>query len=178
METQANGDQFLVLENGRRYEGTPGQPDYKITEFARYGVRTEAVTPDVASDNSMRIKTSWELITEATPATLGELVWRIGLPLSVISLALLALPLSFVNPRAGRSANLIVALLVYFTYNNAMTLFQNWTTRGQLPFAVSWGALHVAVLVFALAFLHWRMEIRVPWRARLRIWLAGGAQST
>ena len=35
-ETMPNGDRFLVMLNGTRYEGTPGQADFKIVEFERY----------------------------------------------------------------------------------------------------------------------------------------------
>jgi len=160
MEMQSNGDQFLVLENGRRYEGTAGKSDYKVIEFERYGVRTEQAPPNFDADNSTRIKSTWELVTVPTAPNLGELVWRLGLPLSVLSLALLALPLSFVNPRAGRSANLIMALLVYFTYSNALTIVQNWTARGRMPFAVSVWIVHVLVFALALAMLWWRISLR------------------
>lgn len=167
METQANGDQFLVLERGRRYEGTAGMPDYKVIEFERYGVRTEAARPNLAEETATRAKSTWTLINDPNPTHLGELVWRLGLPLSVISLALLALPLSFVNPRAGRSANLIIALLVYFTYSNALTVFQNWTARGRLNFGLTWWLLHALVLALALGLLWWRMHLRRPLGARL-----------
>ena len=40
-ETAANGDRFLVLLNGRRYEGAPGSAEYKIIEFERYAMRIE-----------------------------------------------------------------------------------------------------------------------------------------
>jgi len=39
-ETAANGDRFLVLLNGRRYEGEP-DPRLKIFEFGRYAMRIE-----------------------------------------------------------------------------------------------------------------------------------------
>lgn len=168
VERQTNGDQFLVLENGRRYEGEAGQPDYRITEFARYGVRTEQAVPDLGVNDSARIKSTAQLIEEGTPASLGELVWRIGLPLSVLSLALLALPLSFVNPRAGRSANLLIALLVYMTYSNGLSLIQSLTARGQLSFGVSWWILHVLVLGIALGLLWWRSGMRRPLGASLQ----------
>ncbi|MDH5536620.1 MAG: LPS export ABC transporter permease LptF, partial [Betaproteobacteria bacterium] len=40
-ETMENGDRFLVLLNGRRYEGEAGTADYKISEFERYAMRIE-----------------------------------------------------------------------------------------------------------------------------------------
>ncbi|MEJ1959236.1 MAG: LPS export ABC transporter permease LptF [Nitrosomonadales bacterium] len=41
-ETAPNGDRFLVLLNGTRYEGTPGKLDFRIVEFERYAMRIEA----------------------------------------------------------------------------------------------------------------------------------------
>ncbi len=41
-ETHANGDRFVVLENGRRYDGVPGQPNFRIMEFERYGVKIQS----------------------------------------------------------------------------------------------------------------------------------------
>ena len=40
-EIAENGDRFLVLLNGRRYEGEPGSAEYKIYEFERYAMRVE-----------------------------------------------------------------------------------------------------------------------------------------
>src|SRR5438105_12309087 len=39
--TASNGDRFIVLEPGRRYEGSPGDEQYRITEFDRYAARSE-----------------------------------------------------------------------------------------------------------------------------------------
>jgi LPS export ABC transporter permease LptF len=40
-ETAPNGDRFLVMRNGYRYEGEPGRADFRIYEFERYAVRIE-----------------------------------------------------------------------------------------------------------------------------------------
>jgi lipopolysaccharide export system permease protein len=168
VERMDNGDDFLVMKNGRRYEGTPGQSDYKVMAFDRYGVRIDSQPPDFTTDDSMKIRSTAELIALHTPRALGELVWRIGLPLSVFCLALLAVPLSFVNPRAGRSANLMIALLVYFTYSNALTLVQNYTTQGRLTFGVAWWLVHAIVLIIAIVMIDWRNRLHRPWRS----WLA------
>ena len=177
VEKQPNGDEFLIMNNGRRYEGLPGQPDYKIMEFARYGVRLENRAPDFSNDDSAKIRSTFDLLGDATPRARGELVWRFGLVLSVISLAVLAIPLSFVNARAGRSANLIVALLVYFVYNNMMNIVQSSTARARIPFAVSWWIAHVAVALLALALLAWRNRVPQSLRSRLRARHAARAAS-
>src|SRR5687768_977135 len=43
LEIAETGDRFLVLLNGRRYEGEPGSADYKIYEFQRYAMRVDAL---------------------------------------------------------------------------------------------------------------------------------------
>jgi lipopolysaccharide export system permease protein len=167
METADNGDQFLVMLHGRRYEGVPGQVDFKLMQFDRYGVRIENTPPVFTSDDSMKIRSTLELIALDTPRALGELVWRAGLPLSVLCLALLAIPLSFVNPRAGRSANLMIALLVYFTYSNALTIVQNYTAQSRLPFVVSLWVIHIIVFIIAMLLIMWRNGIHRSFRVVL-----------
>ncbi len=40
-EIAENGDRFIVLQNGRRYDFQPGTADFRILEYARYAVRLE-----------------------------------------------------------------------------------------------------------------------------------------
>src|SRR5207344_41953 len=46
-ELAENGDRYIVALNGRRYQGTPGQADYRIERFERYSMRiqNERTTP-------------------------------------------------------------------------------------------------------------------------------------
>ncbi|GAB4446465.1 MAG: LPS export ABC transporter permease LptF [Rhodocyclaceae bacterium] len=153
-ETAANGDRFLVMKNGRRYEGTPGQPDYRVMRFERYAVRIETKE---AGHIEVQPKTMSlvELAASPQPAARGEMLWRIGIPLSALVLALAALPLSFVNPRAGRSNNLVLAILTFMIYSNLISLSQAWVTQGRLAFGIGWWLVHVAMSVL-LALLFYR----------------------
>ena len=38
VEVDPNGDKFLVMHQGRRYDGVPTQSDFQLMEFDRYGV--------------------------------------------------------------------------------------------------------------------------------------------
>lgn len=176
IERQPNGDDFLVMFNGRRYEGDAGFPNYKIMDFERYGVRIEKKAP-VFDDASVRIKSIVQLVQDGKPYDVGEIVWRVGLPLSVLTLTLLAIPLSMVNPRASRSANLILALLVYFTYSNCLSLVKTWTGQQRIDFGLAWWVVHAAVVAIALSMLYWRNGVHRSWRAALRAYFAGRAQS-
>lgn len=146
-ETAPNGDRFLVLENGRRYEGTPGSPAYRVMEFDRYAIRIEAKElRDIDfAPNSMSL---FELLALWNNAAKAELVWRLGIPLAGLNLALLAIPLSFVNPRAGRTNNLVLAVLTFLIYSNLLGFTKAWVDQGRIPFEI--GVWLVHVMMFAL----------------------------
>jgi lipopolysaccharide export system permease protein len=150
-----------VLEKGRRYDGAKSAPAFRVMEFERYGLRIDASVP-VARDESTKAKSTSDLVADPTPRHLGELLWRIGLPLSAVALALLAIPLSSFNPRVGRSINLIVALLVYVTYSNLLSLSQAWVVQGRLSFSVGVWLIHV-ILFAAAAVMFWRRVSLARW---------------
>ena len=132
IETAENGDRFVVLLNGRRYEGTPGTLDYRTVDFDRYALRIEPREAARTAPTRKAISTL-DLLDDGGPEQLGELHWRLAQPLAVLIMALFAIPLSFVNPRSGRSWNLVLAVLVYALYNNLLSIFQAWTAQGKLP---------------------------------------------
>ena len=152
LETADNGDRFLVLLNGRRYEGLPGTTEYKLSEFERYAMRIEARDIKAALPSAKSLPTI-DLVRNPNPLNLGELTWRVGLPLSALLLALLAIPLSFVNPRAGRSLNLVLAILVYMIYNNVLSIAQAWVAQQRIGLALGlWGVHVIMLLILALLF--------------------------
>lgn len=160
-EVMPNGDRFLVLERGRRYEGTAGTPEYRVMEFERYALRTENRESRNLSD-SPKGRTVFELIDNPTAEHLGELFWRIGIPLAAINLSLLAIPLSFVNPRAGRTNNLMFALLAYMIYSNVLSVSQALIVQGRLRFEIGIWAVH-AVMFGLLLVLFWHRQNPLAW---------------
>jgi len=152
-ETAPNGDRFIVLEQGRRYEGAPGDPEYRITEFDRYAARIELKEGKEVAPTGKNQPT-WSLISNPTQQNLAELLWRVGIPISALVLVMLAIPMSFVNPRAGRSANLLFALLTYMVYSNLLSVSQARVAQGRMDFSVGWWLVHagmIALLVFMFA---------------------------
>lgn len=164
-EFAENGDRFVVLENGRRYEVEPGSPEFKVMEFERYKVRTEdgEAKPSERLPNRMPIT---ELVLDDSNSARGELLWRIGMPVSALILALLAIPLSYVNPRAGRSANMLIAILIYAIYSNLISVSQAWVAQGKLSFWIGVWVVH-ALMLLPLAWLFYRrIAVRMPWQRR------------
>jgi lipopolysaccharide export system permease protein len=165
-EVVANGDRFMVLDAGRRYEVAPGTTEFRIMEFDRYSIRVEARELR-GVEKTPRNATTWELMQVEHIENHAELLWRVGVPISALVLSLLAIPLAFVNPRAGRSANLVFALLAFMIYSNLISVSQAWVAQGRISFSIGWWAVHFFViailpLLFArriLVFSIWR-----PWR--------------
>ncbi len=163
-ESAPNGDRFLTLLSGRRYEGAPGEPEFRVMEFARYAVRIAAKEGDEPEATQKSLSTL-ALIESPTNPNLGELLWRLGIPLSALILALLAIPLSYVNPRAGRSVNLIFALLVYITYSNLLSVSQAQVAQGKLAFGTGWWPMHALMLALALILFARHLSLlRLPRR--------------
>ena len=86
-------------------------------------------------------------------------VWRVGIPVSALVLVLLAIPMSFVNPRAGRSINLLFALLVYVVYSNLLSVVQARVSLGKLDFALGWWVVHAVMALLLVALFVHRMHI-------------------
>ncbi len=151
-ETLPNGDRFLVLLNGTRYEGVPGQRDYNVVDFERYAMRIDTAPAKQALPRA-RTMSTLELWQNRTPKNIAELEWRVGLPVSAVILALLAIPLSYVNPRAGRSLNLVMAIVLYMLYSNMMGVMNTWVGQGKLSPGIGlWGIHAVMLSIAALMF--------------------------
>lgn len=157
-ETLPNGDRFLVLLNGTRYEGKSGQRDYSVIEFEQYAIRIDSV-PAKQARIGVRTMSTPELWRNPTPWNLSELEWRLGLPLSAALLAMLAIPLGYVNPRAGRSLNLILALVLYMLYNNMISVTNSWVGQGKLSPGVGLWGIHAAMLVITVLMFYRRMKL-------------------
>lgn len=161
--------QFLMLENGQRLENVIGQSSLKISDFEEYGSKTgNSATPNENAPEAKFLSTR-DLIKAPTRSNMGELAWRLGLALASFNFVLLAVALARVNPRGGRSTNLIFVLLTFVVYNNLVNLGQGWIFMGLIGFGTLLLALHGGVLLLGLGWLakrHFNWVLRPV--ARLR----------
>ncbi|MEO8022109.1 LPS export ABC transporter permease LptF [Polaromonas sp.] len=144
--------QMLLLDNGQRLESEIGRSALKITEFAEYGSRA-GDSPLINGTTPEKSKSTRELLRSPTPGNRGELAWRLGMALAAINFVVIALALASVNPRAGRSGNLIFVLFTFVVYHNLLNLGQSWITVGAANFAGFVLALHGGALLVALGWL-------------------------
>jgi lipopolysaccharide export system permease protein len=159
VELDKDGDRFLVMSQGRRYDGLPTEGDFQMMEFEKYAQLVS--THNVAESNSNSIKTlpTEALIAAPTPNRDGELLWRVSLPIMGLLLMLLAIPLGYVNPRVGRSANLIFALIFVAINITGLNILQAAVVQNRLSFWKAAWPMHVFVAIVVCLFFMWRLKV-------------------
>ena len=157
-EFDREGNHFIVLEKGRRYQQVEQTLDARLLEFKRYQFRINEAPPDMTINLSIRAKTTLELIASHDGEARAELARRMGMPIMGLLLAFLAIPLSAVNPRAGRSFHLIAAVLIFVVYTNGLNIMQSLILQNRLSFNWACWALHGVIALLVLALLTWHVE--------------------
>lgn len=152
----ATGERVLTLNKGHRYLGVAGRADYDVVSFETLTTRV-APPQTLALSSKRKIRETKSLIGSDDPADQAELQWRIAAPVSVFLLALLAVPLSHLAPRAGRYSKLIWGILVYLAYSNLLGLGQTWIAKGVMPAAVGLWWVHALMGLLLLGILRQRL---------------------
>ena len=111
-------------------------------------------------------------MADNTDNSWSQVMWRVSLPLAALNLALLAIPLGAVNPRLGRSGDILIAGLVGLLYMNLMNLSRAWIANGKLSFGVGVWAIHGLVALLTFFLLMRRLRVKAPRNspAALRPW--------
>jgi len=169
IENMDNGDRFLVLEQGHRYDLKPGSPEFRLADFDRYGVRLESkggadplAEARAAAERVSKARPTMQLLADDTDGARGQIMWRLALPLAALNLALLAIPLGAVNPRLGRSGDLLIAGLIGLLYMNLINLSRGWISGGKLSFAVGVWAVHAVFGLLSAWLLYRRLRVKAP----------------
>jgi lipopolysaccharide export system permease protein len=153
-EIKADGNRYLILDNGYRYDGNPGQADYRAIKYDTYGVLLPK--PDVSDEVTDRdAMPTRDLLAKDDLRSRTELQWRLSLPLLVFIVTLMAVPLSRVNPRQGRFLKLLPAILLYMAYLTILISARGALEKGKIPAALGLWWVHALFLVIGLGLLYW-----------------------
>ncbi len=161
----ADGSTFLVFDKGVRYLGIPGEGNYQVTQFGQYWGR---LTPPIIGATGYYYATPTMELWKKPASDLvaqGELQWRFAMPLSVLIFALLAVPLSRVNPRKGKFTQIFPAILIYVLYANFMFMGRSWIRSGDISPTIGLWWIHGSLLLLAL-ILHLN---QIGWRQVFRL---------
>lgn len=152
------GGLYLILEQGERVQGIPGQKDFTIEKFKEYAVLVEkkaiAFVPHLESLPTKLIWKSNEIHQVALMQS------RLNAPIGVLLLAFLAVPLAKSSPRGGIYGSVLIAFGIYFAYANLQRVNHSWVISGIVP---SWlgyfwveALLSMVGLVMLLRLYDWK----------------------
>lgn len=161
-----SGDLFLVIGPGQRYEGTPGNSDYKIIEFEQHGILAEKKKSLKKRQIDVEEKTPIQLWNSKSLKDQVELHWRIAISVVMIILAMLAVPLSYIAPRQGRFGKVGYAFLVYLIYLNLMAFSRAQIEAEVIPLAINFWWIHFIFILLTIILLvkQNRLLARIPKR--------------
>jgi len=149
-----NNEKILVLYDGVRYHSISDKNGLNIIEFKQHGF----VLPKIQVSNSLdkKEKSTVQLFNSNDIEDKLELQWRISFVLAPIILAILAIPLSKVNPRQGKFTKIIPAILIFITYYSLLASSIDWVEAGYIPLVIGLWWVHI-LFIFA-AIILWRKQ--------------------
>ena len=162
MQSDDPDTRYLVLHQGRRYEGVPGTTEFRVVEFAEHGIpyRLPKLEPADPEPRQMPVTA---LLRSKDILEIAELQWRVGVPISTLLLGFLAVPLSRSRPREGRYGRLAIGLLVFIIYFNLLSAAKSWLEQGSVPPQIGLWWVHAGVLLLGVGLL----SLQNGWHKRL-----------
>jgi len=163
------GERFVILTNGHRYVGSPGELNYTIGRFDEYAIRIPSFGPAIYKRS--RSAKPWEaLLASDDPRDRAEFQYRLSVPIALLAFAVLAVPLARSPPRSGVYGRLTFAVLLYFTFFNLQRVAERWLETGVVP---AWlGMWWLPLLMLAVAGVimvldsNWFWVHRPRWKVR------------
>ena len=150
---------YLRLRDGTRYQNTAGFDRKKIIlHFDQYdlqiisGDMQNTVTSYVAIEGVNTL----ELFKREGPLVSAELQWRLSPPISLLILSALGVLLGKASPRSGRSIGLLIGVVIFILYNNALLIAKNGVEHGELDPIIGLWSVHLLVILLTFVFFQLR----------------------
>ncbi|MGV3629028.1 MAG: LptF/LptG family permease, partial [Betaproteobacteria bacterium] len=67
-------------------------------------------------------------------------------------------------PRAGRSMNIVVAILIYMIYSNLLSIMQAAIAQGRVSVVVGIWVVHAVMALILVALFYRRLSVFSLWR--------------
>ena len=157
-EEDKNGNQFITLEDANRYEGTAQLKEFRISNFHNYLaiIKPKELDTNVDEDKmDVQQLGLLELHDNPTAKAKAEFFWRLTLIISVPLMAFLVIPLSVSNPRQGRLAQILPALLLYLVYFLLSSSVKANAGKGRLDPALWFYMINSGYFLLALLLNCW-----------------------
>jgi lipopolysaccharide export system permease protein len=131
-QEEETGDQLIVLKDGYRYHGIPGETAFRETHYKIHWIRLREGHKGKPRA-SYATKPTGELLGSDNLFDQSELHWRIAMTISPILFTLLGLPLGRVGHREGRYGRVMLGVLIYLIYFKLLKVGQVLIERESTP---------------------------------------------
>lgn len=152
---EASGDLFLVLGPGQRVEGKAGQKDFRFLDYEQHGILIKKKSKPAGKVHSVENSVA-ALWSSNRMSDRVELQWRIAIPILLVTLAIVAVPLSHIAPRQGRFGKVGYALVIYLVYINLIVMTRAQLEAGVIPMAINFWWVHLIFILFAAVLIYRR----------------------
>lgn len=146
------GSQRLVLSDGIRYQSDAENNEFRKVAFGKYYIQIQDQKVAQKRRKLSAIPTE-QLLTSKQADYQSEIHWRIAFPLACLILTFVAVPLSVVNPRQGKFAKMLPALLLFLGYFLLLTALRSAIERGSIPASIGLWPIHFMALVLGLTLV-------------------------
>lgn len=166
VEQEDSGSQRLILEDGMRYQKDHDSGEFRAVEFSKYYIQIQDQEIEHKRRKLGAVPTM-ELFDQPGSEFSAAIHWRIAFPLACLVLTLLAVPLSVVNPRQGKFAKLLPALMLFLGYFLLLIAMRSAIEKQSIPSSLGLWPIHLLVLSFALSLLVKSRSSGLKLKARL-----------
>jgi lipopolysaccharide export system permease protein len=151
-----SGSQQLVLGDGIRYHRDIDNDEFQSVAFNKYYIQIKDQEIEQQHRKLSAISTL-DLLNKAPPelnsAYSANIQWRIAFPLACIILIFIAVPLSVVNPRQGKFAKMLPALMLFLGYLLLLSSMRSAIEKNAIPSIVGLWPIHISALFIGIMFL-------------------------
>lgn len=146
------GSRFLELHDGKRFDIAPGDKNVEILDFELYGVKIADEQAERKRIKKEAVPTM-DLFGSDSTRHISQLQWRFSLIIMVPICALIAFPLSKVNPRQGRFARLFPAIILFMVYITLLISLRGMLSKGNIDPAIGMWWVHIVYALIGAGLL-------------------------
>lgn len=151
---EKSGARYIELRNGYRYQGVPGQLDYQVVSFERFGELIPEPEDSIRKVYPVDGRPTSVLLKSDAAEDIAALQWRLSLPLTVPIVAVIALTLSRTDHRRGRYVKMAPAFLIYLLYLMLLTNVRAQLEKGEIAIFPGVWAVHFGFFALAMGLLY------------------------
>jgi lipopolysaccharide export system permease protein len=150
------GLKSLLLTDGVRYQSDVRSNEFQSVAFKEYYIQIE----DQKTEQKHRKLSAISSATLFSPPTLeliaeysATIQWRIAFPIACIILTFIAVPLSSVNPRQGKFAKMLPALMLFLAYFLLLTSMRSGVEKQSIPIMLGLWPIHILAFLLGASLL-------------------------